>query len=270
MTHICVTKLTIIGSDNGWSPDLRRAIIWTNDGTLLIGTLRTNFGEVLSTIHTFSCKKMHLKCRLQNGGHSVSASMCEESRLWVNILFSINSLAAKSEPSVMVKTQFSPNMLVMFSSQMSNIHLQLLQMYVLTCFKGNLWVRFSILLISFLFARVKLHAFMWFMLSIYLFYVKWFDLVHSLVTKKALESECWNSGFGFCYSLSVTVMNSVFEMQFWHFCESARLCWEWEYKHYPFSGWIIGFGNPITNGTLLCEDPRFRHGILARGLVKGQ
>ena len=30
MTHICVGKLIIIGSENGLSPDRRQAIIWTN------------------------------------------------------------------------------------------------------------------------------------------------------------------------------------------------------------------------------------------------
>ena len=43
VTHICSSKLTIIGSDNGLSPDRRQAIIWTNAGILLIGHLRTNF-----------------------------------------------------------------------------------------------------------------------------------------------------------------------------------------------------------------------------------
>ena len=42
MTHICVGTLTIIGSDNGLSPDRRQAIIWTNDGILLIGPLGRN------------------------------------------------------------------------------------------------------------------------------------------------------------------------------------------------------------------------------------
>ena len=37
--HICVSKLTSIGSDNGLSPDRRQAIIWTNAGILLIGPL---------------------------------------------------------------------------------------------------------------------------------------------------------------------------------------------------------------------------------------
>ena len=61
MTHICVSKLTIIGSDYGLSPSRRQAIIWTNAGMLLIGPLGTNFTEILIEIQTFSFKKMHLK-----------------------------------------------------------------------------------------------------------------------------------------------------------------------------------------------------------------
>ena len=60
MTHICFSKITIIGSDNGLSPGRRQAIIWTNAGILLIEHLGTNFSENLVTIHTFSFKKMHL------------------------------------------------------------------------------------------------------------------------------------------------------------------------------------------------------------------
>ena len=61
VTHICVSKLAIIGSNNGLSPGRRQAIIWTNDGTLLIGPLGTHFSEILIEIHAFSFKKMHLK-----------------------------------------------------------------------------------------------------------------------------------------------------------------------------------------------------------------
>ena len=61
VTHICVGKLTIIGSDNGLSPGRRQAIIWTNAGILLIGPLGTNFSEILIPIEAFSFKKMHLK-----------------------------------------------------------------------------------------------------------------------------------------------------------------------------------------------------------------
>ena len=60
VTHIYVSKLTIIGSDNGLSPGRRWAIIWTCAGILFIGNLRTNFSEILMEIHTFSLKKMHL------------------------------------------------------------------------------------------------------------------------------------------------------------------------------------------------------------------
>ena len=45
VTHICVGKLTIIGSDKGLSPGRRQAIIQTNDGILLFVnlTLRNKF-----------------------------------------------------------------------------------------------------------------------------------------------------------------------------------------------------------------------------------
>ena len=61
VTHICVSKVTIIGSDNGLSPDRRQAIILTNAGVLLIGPFRTNFSENLIGIQTFLFKKMPLK-----------------------------------------------------------------------------------------------------------------------------------------------------------------------------------------------------------------
>ena len=61
VTHICVNKLSIIGSDSGASPGRRQALIGTSAGILLIGPLGTNFGEILIEIYTFSFKKMHLK-----------------------------------------------------------------------------------------------------------------------------------------------------------------------------------------------------------------
>ena len=61
VTHICISKLNIIGSDNGLAPGRRQAIIWTNAGILLIGPLRTNFSEILVEINTSSYMKMHLK-----------------------------------------------------------------------------------------------------------------------------------------------------------------------------------------------------------------
>ena len=76
VTHICVGNLTIIGSDNGLSPGRHQAIIWTNAGILLIGPLGTNSSEILIEIITFHSKKCVRKCRLRNGVHFFSASMC--------------------------------------------------------------------------------------------------------------------------------------------------------------------------------------------------
>ena len=61
VTHICVSKLTIIGSDNGFSPGRYQASIWTNAGILLIGPIGANLSEFLIIIHTFSFNEMHLK-----------------------------------------------------------------------------------------------------------------------------------------------------------------------------------------------------------------
>ena len=61
MTHICVSKLSIIGSDNGLSPDRRQAIIWTNAGLLSIGPLRIYFNDNFFRIQQFSLKKMHVE-----------------------------------------------------------------------------------------------------------------------------------------------------------------------------------------------------------------
>ena len=61
VTHICVGKLTTIGSDNGLSPGWHQAIKWTNAEILLIGPVGTNFSEILITIKTFSLKKLCLK-----------------------------------------------------------------------------------------------------------------------------------------------------------------------------------------------------------------
>ena len=61
VAHICVSKHTIIGSDNGLAPGRRQTIIWTNGRILLIEPLGTNFNEILIGIQTFSFNKMHLK-----------------------------------------------------------------------------------------------------------------------------------------------------------------------------------------------------------------
>ena len=79
VTHICVSKLTIIGSDNGLSPERRQAIIWTNAGILLIGPLGTNFSEIVIEIQTFALKKIRLK---------MSSAKCCLFRLGLHVLMS--------------------------------------------------------------------------------------------------------------------------------------------------------------------------------------
>ena len=75
--HMCISKVTIIGSGNGLLPGQCQAIIWTKAGILLIKHLRTNFNKkFLSKFIYFHSRKSIWKCRLENGGHIVSASMC--------------------------------------------------------------------------------------------------------------------------------------------------------------------------------------------------
>ena len=50
MTHICVSNLTIIGSDNGLSLGRHEAIIWTNAEILSFEPLGTSFSEILIKI----------------------------------------------------------------------------------------------------------------------------------------------------------------------------------------------------------------------------
>ena len=82
VTHICVSKLTSIGSDNGLSPNRRQAIIWTKAGILLFWPLGTNFSEIFIGIHIFSFKKMLLK---------MSSAKCRPSSLCLNVLSKVIS-----------------------------------------------------------------------------------------------------------------------------------------------------------------------------------
>ena len=87
VTHMCVSEIIIIGSDDDLSPDRRQAIIWTNAGILLIGPLGTNFSEILIEIQTFSFKKSHLK---------MSSAKWRLFRLTLNVLSKNANLTAKS------------------------------------------------------------------------------------------------------------------------------------------------------------------------------
>ena len=61
LTHICVSKRIVIGSDSGLLAGRHQAIIWTNAGILSIEPLETNFSEIFIKIIIVSFKKMHLK-----------------------------------------------------------------------------------------------------------------------------------------------------------------------------------------------------------------
>ena len=105
LRHICVSELGSIVSGNGLSPVWCQAVIWTNAGILLTGTLGINFSEIWSKIYTFSFKKnafenvwkiaakfIHFylrKCiwkyRLRNGSHFVQGK-CINFWLWYRLL----------------------------------------------------------------------------------------------------------------------------------------------------------------------------------------
>ena len=102
LTHICVSKQTIIGSDNGLSPGQRQAIIWTNVSILLIGTLGTMFSEILIEIRIYSFKKMDFKvssskCRpqcvkpTQHWMYWIRLSICEAVRQFATNHYTIVS-----------------------------------------------------------------------------------------------------------------------------------------------------------------------------------
>ena len=92
VTHTCVGKLTIIGSDDGLSPGRRQAIIWTNAGIFLFGPLGSNFREVLIEIDIFSFKKMHLKLSSAKWGSFCLSLNVWRERTGRETVYSINSL----------------------------------------------------------------------------------------------------------------------------------------------------------------------------------
>ena len=56
VTHICVSELTTIGSDNGLLPGQWQAIIWTNAAILSTGPSGTNFSDISTEIPRASLK----------------------------------------------------------------------------------------------------------------------------------------------------------------------------------------------------------------------
>ena len=89
--HICVSKLTIIGSDNGLSPDRRQAITWNSAGILFVGHLWTNFDRNLyifvqeNAFESVVWKMAAILCRPQCVKWQYALS-CVASRWWLSIM----------------------------------------------------------------------------------------------------------------------------------------------------------------------------------------
>ena len=81
VTHICISILSIIASDNGLLPVRRQAIIWTNAGIFLIGPVQTSLKYLLKFIH-FHSRRSVSKYRPENSGHFVPASICWSIAIW--------------------------------------------------------------------------------------------------------------------------------------------------------------------------------------------
>ena len=93
VTHICVSRLTITGSDDRFSPGRCQAIIWTNARILLIGPLGTNFSENLIEILAFSLKKMRLKVSSAKLAAILSRPQCVKYQSIIPISFRFTSPA---------------------------------------------------------------------------------------------------------------------------------------------------------------------------------
>ena len=92
--HIYVSKLTITGSDYGLSPGRRQDIIWTNAGILLIGSLGTNFCEILCEINPlfFTKMKMHFKMSSAKWRPFLSQPQCVNIVLFLHTIFNLLKL----------------------------------------------------------------------------------------------------------------------------------------------------------------------------------
>ena len=99
MTHIYVSELTIIGSDNGLSPGRRQAIIWDNAGLLLIEPLWTNVSEISIGIQTFSFMKIYL---------NMSSAKWRQFCLGLNVLKGFFEEIEHFASSSQISTQYKP------------------------------------------------------------------------------------------------------------------------------------------------------------------
>ena len=120
VTHICVGKLIIIGSDNGLSPDRRQAIIWTNAELLSIGHLQTYFSENLIKMQQFSLKKMHVK---------MSSAKWRLSCLGLNVLIApcpgthpTNTISVTFEIKLLKKSIYSFSHIIGITAKVCSCH----------------------------------------------------------------------------------------------------------------------------------------------------
>ena len=122
VTHICISKLTIIGSDNGLSPERRQAIIWSNAGILLIGRLGTNFSDILIEIQTFFfeentfenvvCEMLFISSWPQcvNGCQALSGQQIRHSDSIQGIISHITTNYYQIGPLLLTCINFNPSM----------------------------------------------------------------------------------------------------------------------------------------------------------------
>ena len=95
MVYICVSKLTIIGSDNCLSPGRHQVIIWTNTGILLIEPLGTGFNEILIVCFNFSSPQCVNILRFEFTLHHPQESI-EQSFPSTNFVYIFNQIPDKS------------------------------------------------------------------------------------------------------------------------------------------------------------------------------
>ena len=102
MTHICISNLTIFGSDNGLSPGRRQAIIQTTAGILLIGPLGTNCIGFEIKIHIFFLQENIFENFVWKMTTMLSRSGCVNHHaiaLIQSLLFAIATIAIDDKPA---------------------------------------------------------------------------------------------------------------------------------------------------------------------------
>ena len=101
VTHICASKLIIIGSKNGLSPDRCQAIIWSSAGISLFWP-NGNFSEILIEIYRFLLNKVlfyfvNVARKLAVIMHFVSVTLCECWILGLTCYLWLSKLLANSK-----------------------------------------------------------------------------------------------------------------------------------------------------------------------------